>query len=67
MIKNYGGEAANFMDVRAGANEEQMKFAMGLVSSNRKVKAIVINIFGGITKCDEIARGIIDAGLKYPQ
>jgi succinyl-CoA synthetase beta subunit len=66
MIKEYGGEAANFMDVRAGANEEQMKIAMRLVSSNTNVKVIVINIFGGITKCDEIARGIIDSRVKVP-
>lgn len=66
MIKHYGGEAANFMDVRAGANEEQMKIAMRLVSSNKKVKSIVVNIFGGITKCDEVARGIIDSGIKIP-
>ena len=66
MLKQYGGEAANFMDVRAGANEEQMKIAMQLVSSNRKVNVILINIFGGITKCDEVARGIIDSGVKIP-
>ncbi len=60
MIKQYGGEPANFMDVRAGANEEQMKNALNIVSSNKKVKAIIINIFGGLTKCDEVARGIID-------
>ncbi|VVB93139.1 ATP-grasp domain protein [uncultured archaeon] len=60
MIKQYGGEPANFMDVRAGANEEQMKNALTIVSSNKKVKAIIINIFGGLTKCDEVARGIID-------
>lgn len=66
MIKHYGGEAANFMDVRAGANEDQMKIAMRLVSSNKNVKAIVINIFGGITKCDEVARGIINSGVKLP-
>ena len=66
MIKHYGGEAANFMDVRAGANEEQMKVALRLVSSNIKVRAILINIFGGITKCDEVARGIIDSGVIVP-
>lgn len=66
MINHYGGEPANFMDVRAGANEEQMKVAMLLVSSNKNVKAIVINIFGGITKCDEVARGIINSGVKLP-
>jgi len=66
MIKHYGGEAANFMDVRAGANQEQMKVALGLVSSNIKVRSILINIFGGITKCDEVARGIIDSGVTVP-
>jgi len=60
IIKQYGGEPANFMDVRAGANEEQIKIALRIVSSNKKVKAIIINIFGGLTKCDEVARGIID-------
>ncbi|MFH0904726.1 MAG: ADP-forming succinate--CoA ligase subunit beta [Methanobacteriota archaeon] len=66
MIKHYGGQAANFMDVRAGANEEQMKVALRLVSSNIKVRSILINIFGGITKCDEVARGIIDSGVNVP-
>ncbi len=68
MIKQYGGEPANFMDVRAGANAEQMKIALRIVSSNKKVKAIIINIFGGLTKCDEVARGIIDVipEIKVP-
>lgn len=66
MIKRYGGDAANFMDVRAGANEEQIKIALKLVSSNPNVRSILINIFGGITKCDEVARGIIDAGVRIP-
>ncbi|MFZ3059852.1 MAG: ADP-forming succinate--CoA ligase subunit beta [Candidatus Methanoperedens sp.] len=68
LIKQYGGEPANFMDVRAGANAEQMKIALRIVSSNKKVKAIIINIFGGLTKCDEVARGIIDviAEIKVP-
>jgi len=60
MITQYGGRPANFMDVRAGANAEQVKTALGMVSSNRSVKAIIINIFGGMTKCDEAARGIIE-------
>jgi succinyl-CoA synthetase beta subunit len=60
MISQYGGRPANFMDVRAGANAEQVKTALGIVSSNRNVKAIIINIFGGLTKCDEVARGIIE-------
>lgn len=60
MIKQNGGEPADFMDVRAGANEEQIKTALRLVSSRKNVKAVIINIFGGLTKCDEMARGIID-------
>lgn len=59
MIKFYGGKAANFMDVRAGASAEQVKTALEIVSSNRNVKAIIINIFGGITRCEEVASGII--------
>jgi succinyl-CoA synthetase beta subunit len=68
MINYYGGKAANFMDVRAGANAEQVRTALGIVSSNRNVKAIVVDIFGGITKCDEVAQGIVDvvAGIGVP-
>ncbi|MCX9088978.1 MAG: ADP-forming succinate--CoA ligase subunit beta [Candidatus Methanoperedens sp.] len=60
MIKQYGGTPANFMDVRAGANAQQVKTALEIVSSNKNVKAIIINIFGGLTKCDEVAKGIIE-------
>ncbi len=68
MIKQYGGEAANFMDIRAGANEEQVKIAFRIISSNKNVKVILINIFGGLTRCDEVARGIIDmrSEIKLP-
>ena len=64
MIKHNGGEPANFMDVRAGANAAQLKKALEIVSSNRNVKAIIINIFGGITRCDEVASGILE---KIPE
>ena len=68
MIKHYGGTPANFMDVRAGANAQQVKKALEIVSSNKNVKAIIINIFGGLTKCDEAAEGIIEIfpELKIP-
>jgi succinyl-CoA synthetase beta subunit len=68
MIKQYGGEPANFMDVRAGASAEQVRTALRIVSSNRSVRAIVINIFGGLTRCDEVARGIVDMSpeIKIP-
>ncbi len=68
MITSYGGKPANFMDVRAGASAGQVKTALGIVSSNRNMKAMLINIFGGLTKCDEVARGIIDviSEIKVP-
>jgi succinyl-CoA synthetase beta subunit len=68
MVKHYGGTPANFMDIRAGANEEQVRKALEIVSSGKNVKSIIINIFGGLTKCDEAARGIIDIlpELKIP-
>jgi succinyl-CoA synthetase beta subunit len=68
LIKEYGGEPANFMDVRAGATAEQIRTALKLVSLNRNVNVILINIFGGLTRCDEVARGIIQtlSEIKMP-
>ena len=68
MITFYGGQPANFMDVRAGASAGQVKTALEIVSSNSNVKAIIINIFGGLTKCDEVARGIVEvmSEIKVP-
>ena len=61
IIKFYGGEPANFLDVGGGATEEQVTEAFKILITNKKVKAILVNIFGGIMKCDVIAQGIIDA------
>jgi succinyl-CoA synthetase beta subunit len=61
IIKLKGGEPANFLDVGGGANVEQVKTAFEILSSHPKVKTILINIFGGIMKCDTIANGIIKA------
>lgn len=70
IIKLKGGEPANFLDLGGGANVEQVKTAFEILSSHPKVKAILINIFGGIMKCDTIASGIIKAAelvdLKLP-
>ena len=70
IIKLKGGEPANFLDVGGGANVEQVKTAFEILSSHPDVKAILINIFGGIMKCDTIATGIIKAAqlvdLKLP-
>src|ERR1700730_1151330 len=61
IIKFYGGEPANFLDVGGGATEEQVTEAFKILIADQKVKAILVNIFGGIMKCDVIAQGIIDA------
>ena len=61
IIKFYGGEPANFLDVGGGATEEQVTEAFKILIADKKVKAILVNIFGGIMKCDIIAQGIISA------
>lgn len=60
-IKLAGGDAANFLDVGGGANVEQITNAFKIILSDKRVKAILVNIFGGIMKCDNIAKGIVEA------
>jgi succinyl-CoA synthetase beta subunit len=64
LIEYYGGRAANFLDVGGGAENERVMHAVRLVASAPAVKVIVVNLLGGITKCDEVARGIIAAGIS---
>ena len=70
LIKLHGGEPANFLDVGGGATKERVEEACKLVLSNENVAAILVNIFGGIVRCDLIAEGIIaavkDVGVKVP-
>lgn len=70
IIKYYGGEPANFLDVGGGATEEMVTNAFTIILSDKKVKSIYVNIFGGIMRCDVIANGLIAAstklGLKVP-
>ena len=61
IIKQAGGAPANFLDVGGGANEDQVKKAFKLLLANEGVKALLINIFGGILHCDTLARGIVNA------
>lgn len=69
-IKLYGGDPANFLDMGGGANSEQVNKAFGLLNADPQVKAILVNIFGGIMRCDVIALGMIQAaqelGIKKP-
>ena len=70
LIKLHGGEPANFLDVGGGATSERVTAAFKLILSNENVSAILVNIFGGIVRCDLIAQGIISAvkevGVKVP-
>jgi succinyl-CoA synthetase beta subunit len=70
IIKHYGGEPANFLDVGGGASTEKVTAAFKIITTDPDVKAIFVNIFGGIMKCDTIASGVIAAvkevGLKVP-
>jgi succinyl-CoA synthetase beta subunit len=70
LIKLHGGEPANFLDVGGGATKERVAEAFKLILSNQNVTAILVNIFGGIVRCDLIAEGIISAvkevGVSIP-
>ena len=61
LIKQAGGEPANFLDVGGTADAERVEAAFHLILKDPNVKAILINIFGGIVRCDRVAQGIIDA------
>ena len=61
IIKLAGGEPANFLDVGGGANAEQIRNAFKILMSDKKVKAVLINIFGGILRCDVLAKGVVAA------
>ena len=70
IIKFYGGQPANFLDVGGGATAEKVTAAFKIITTDPEVKAIFVNIFGGIMKCDTIAAGVIAAvketNLKMP-
>jgi succinyl-CoA synthetase beta subunit len=66
LIEYYGGHAANFLDVGGGADQERVMHAVRLVAGDPTVKVIVVNLLGGITRCDDVARGIISAGISQP-
>jgi succinyl-CoA synthetase beta subunit len=70
IIKYAGGSPANFLDVGGGANAEQVKNAFRILLTDKNVKAVLINIFGGILRCDVLAQGVIAAvkelGVRVP-
>jgi succinyl-CoA synthetase beta subunit len=66
ILNQFDGKAANFLDIGGGATAENMRQALELVEMKEGVKSVFVNIFGGITRCDEIAKGIVDFSPKIP-
>ena len=66
IIKLYGAEPANFLDIGGGAKADKVAAALRIILSDPNVKAVLLNIFGGITRCDEVARGILEALREVP-
>lgn len=70
LVAHFGGKPANFLDIGGGARIDRVKAALKLLLSDERIKAIFINVYGGITRCDEVARGIIEAlneiGIRKP-
>jgi succinyl-CoA synthetase beta subunit len=70
LVKFYGGEPANFLDIGGSSNPQKVVDALEIISADRDVRAILFNIFGGITRCDDVANGIVEAtgrlSLKVP-
>jgi len=65
VIKLHGGEPANFLDVGGGATPDRVKSAFDIIMENPNVKGILVNIFGGIVRCDRVAQGVVDAYKNF--
>jgi succinyl-CoA synthetase beta subunit len=65
LVKYYGGEPANFLDIGGSSNPDKVVAALKIITADPKVKAILFNIFGGITRCDDVANGIVAATRQF--
>src|SRR5262249_43151404 len=65
LVKYYGGEPANFLDIGGSSNPEKVVNALRIITPDRNVKAILFNIFGGITRTDDVANGIVTATRQF--
>jgi succinyl-CoA synthetase beta subunit len=61
LVKFYGGDPANFLDIGGSSNSEKVVSALEIISADSRIKSILFNIFGGITRCDDVANGIVTA------
>jgi succinyl-CoA synthetase beta subunit len=66
LVKYYGGEPANFLDIGGSSNPQKVVAALQIITSDKNVRAILFNIFGGITRCDDVAHGIVEATDRTP-
>jgi succinyl-CoA synthetase beta subunit len=64
LVKHYGGEPANFLDIGGSSNPDKVVAALEIITSDPNVKVILFNIFGGITRCDDVANGIVEASRR---
>src|SRR5262249_26147651 len=65
LVKYYGGEPANFLDIGGSSNPDKVVAALRIITADKSVKAILFNIFGGITRCDDVAKGIVTATKSF--
>ena len=61
LVKYYGGEPANFLDIGGSSNPDKVVAAIEIITADPSVEVVLFNIFGGITRCDDVARGIVEA------
>ena len=66
LVKYYGGEPANFLDIGGSSNPQKVVNALKIITADSAVRAILFNIFGGITRCDDVANGIVQAASQFP-
>ncbi|HMA41528.1 MAG TPA: ADP-forming succinate--CoA ligase subunit beta, partial [Gemmatimonadales bacterium] len=66
LVKYYGGEPANFLDIGGSSNPQKVVSALKIITADPAVRAILFNIFGGITRCDDVANGIVQATSQFP-
>jgi succinyl-CoA synthetase beta subunit len=66
LVKYYGGEPANFLDIGGSSNPQKVVNALKIITTDASVRAILFNIFGGITRCDDVANGIVQATAQFP-
>jgi succinyl-CoA synthetase beta subunit len=66
LVKYYGGEPANFLDIGGSSNPQKVVTALKIITADAGVRAILFNIFGGITRCDDVANGIVQATSQFP-